>query len=461
MKTYDAIIIGAGQSGGPLAGKLAEEGLRTALIEKNFVGGTCINVGCTPTKTMIASGRIAHLAANSKDWGIITSEMKVDMPAIKKRKDDIVTSFREGSEKKLLQTEGLDLIYGEATFTGFKTVTVKLNNGVSEELTADKIFIDTGAETFIPGIDGIHDVGFLTSSTILDLEIVPEHLLVIGASYIALEFGQLYRRLGSNVTILEQGPQFLKREDEDIAEALKKILEEDGITIHLNGIVKKLRKTSGEGVEAILEVNGVEQNITCSHVLLAVGRTPQTEALNLAKTGVATGKHGAIEVNDKLETNVAGIYAMGDVKGGPAFTHISYNDYVIVYQNLFQQANLTIKNRLVPYCVFTDPQLARVGITEKEASDKGMAFIVAKLSMSSVARAIETNETRGFIKAIVDKTTKKILGVAVLGVEGGEIMSVLQMAMMGGVTYDQLKYAVFAHPTYSESLNNLFMQIKD
>ncbi|MDB5249401.1 MAG: mercuric reductase [Segetibacter sp.] len=461
MKTYDAIIIGAGQSGGPLAGKLAEEGLRTALIEKKFVGGTCINVGCTPTKTMIASGRIAHLAANSKDWGIITSEMKVDMPAIKKRKDDIVTSFREGSEKKLLQTEGLDLIYGEATFTGFKTVTVKLNNGVSEELTADKIFIDTGAETFIPGIDGIHDVGFLTSSTILDLEIVPEHLLVIGASYIALEFGQLYRRLGSNVTILEQGPQFLKREDEDIAEALKKILEEDGITIHLNGIVKKLRKTSGEGVEAILEVNGVEQNITCSHVLLAVGRTPQTEALNLAKTGVATGKHGAIEVNDKLETNVAGIYAMGDVKGGPAFTHISYNDYVIVYQNLFQQANLTIKNRLVPYCVFTDPQLARVGITEKEASDKGMAFIVAKLSMSSVARAIETNETRGFIKAIVDKTTKKILGVAVLGVEGGEIMSVLQMAMMGGVTYDQLKYAVFAHPTYSESLNNLFMQIKD
>jgi pyruvate/2-oxoglutarate dehydrogenase complex dihydrolipoamide dehydrogenase (E3) component len=461
MKTYDAIIIGAGQSGGPLAAKLAGEGLQTALIEKKFVGGTCINVGCTPTKTMISSGRIAHLASESKDWGIVTDEVKVDMPAIKKRKDEIVTSFREASQKKLEETKGLDLIFGEATFIAHKTLSVALNAGGALELTAEKIFIDTGAKTLVPEIDGVKQINYLTSSTILDLEEVPEHLLIVGASYIALEFGQLYCRLGSKVTILEHGSQFLQREDEDVSDALKKILEEDGITIHLNSTIQRLVKNTNETIEASVDVNGVIQTIQCTHLLLAAGRTPQTEALNLSKTGLETGKHGAIVVNDKLQTNVPGIYAMGDVKGGPAFTHISYNDYVIVYQNLFQQADLTTKDRLVPYCVFTDPQLARVGITEKQAREKGLEIIVAKLPMKSVARAIETNETRGFMKAVVDRASKKIVGVAVLGVEGGEIMSVLQMAMMGGVTYDKIRYAVFAHPTFSESLNNLFLTIKE
>lgn len=460
MKTYDAIVIGAGQSGGPLAAKLAGEGLKTALIEKEFIGGTCINVGCTPTKTMIASGRIAHLVSKSRDWGIETDGMRVDMVAIKKRKNAVVSSFREGSEKKLRQTKGLELVFGEASFIAHKTLSISLDNGSSEELTAGKIFIDSGAKTIIPDIDGVHDINYLTSTTILDLEEVPQHLLVVGASYIALEFGQLYCRLGSKVTILEHSDRFLQREDDDIAEALKKILEEEGISIHLEAVVKRLKATSPNAIEATIEIHGVTQNINCSHVLLATGRAAQTAALDLVKTGVATAKNGAIIVDDRLETNVPGIYALGDVKGGPAFTHISYNDYVIVYRNLFQNAGLSIKDRLVPYCVFTDPQLARVGITEKEAREKGIDITVAKMPMASVARAVETNETRGLIKAITDTATKKILGVAVIGVEGGEIMSVLQMAMIGGVTYDKIRYTVFAHPTFSEALNNLFFGLK-
>lgn len=461
MKTYDAIIIGAGQSGVPLASKLAAEGLRTALIEKDLVGGTCINVGCTPTKTMISSARVAHLAKNSKDWGINAGKVEVDMEAIKKRKDQIVTSFRAGSQKKLLQTQGLDLIFGEAAFTGNKTLSIALKNGGNKEITANKIFIDTGAKTIIPNIKGVNDVNYLTSTTILDLVQVPEHLLIIGASYIALEFGQLFSRLGSKVTILEEHTQFLKHEDDDVADALKQILHEEGITIHLNALVKKLENCSFKKIEATIDLKGASQSICCSHLLLATGRMPQTETLKLEKTGVLTNGHGAVIVNEKLETNVAGIYAMGDVKGGPAFTHISYNDYIIIYKNLYKHANLSTKNRHIPYCVFTDPQLARVGITEREAREKGLDITVASLPMTSVARAIETNETRGLIKAIIDKATKKILGVAVIGAEGGEIMSVLQMAMLGGLTYEIIKDAVFAHPTFSESLNNLFMKVQE
>lgn len=461
MKTYDAIIIGAGQAGVPLAKKLAKAGWNTALIEKRFIGGTCVNDGCMPTKTMISSGRVAHLVAKSKNWGIITNTLSVDMPAIKKRKDDIVISSRDGSKKGLEETAGLDLVCGEASFCGFKKIIVNLNDGGTEELTADKIFIDTGAKPQIPDIEGLHEIDYLTSTTILDLEIVPEHLLIIGASYISLELGQLFQRLGSTVTILESGQQFLEREDDDVADAMKKILEEDGITIHVKAKAKKLQNLPDKSIEATVEIDGISQTMTCSHLLVAVGRIPQTKNLNLDKTNVETDKKGYITVNDKLETVVPGMYALGDVKGGPAFTHISYNDYIIVYQNLLQHGNCSIKDRLVPYCMFTDPQLGRVGITEKEAQEQGLNVKIAKLTMDHVGRARATNEMRGFMKAIVDATTRKILGAAVLGVEGGEIMSVLQMAMMGGITSEQIRFAVFAHPTFSESLNNLFMTIED
>lgn len=456
MQVYDAIIIGAGQSGVPLAKKLAEEGLKTALIEKNLVGGTCVNVGCTPTKTMIASGRIAHLTRNSRRWGIETSSPIVHLAEIVRRKNEVVTSFREGSQKGLEETEGLDLLFGEASFTDTRIVNVQLNSGNSETLTADKIFIDVGASTTIPAIEGLQNIDYLTSTTILDLEIVPEHLLIVGASYVALEFGQLFKRLGSRVTILEKSDQFLRREDEDVAAELKHILQDEGIVFHFGSMLQAVSKQNNGQIAATLNENTV---IHCSHVLIAAGRTPQTKALNLRKTGVEVNDRGYIKVNDLLETTTGGIYAMGDVKGGPAFTHISYNDYIIVYRNLFHHAQLSVKSRFVPYCMFTDPPLGRVGITEKEAAEQGLDYEVASIPMSSVARAIETAETRGLMKAIVDRSSKQILGAAVLGVEGGEVMSVLQMAMMGGLTYEEVKYAVLAHPTFSELLNNLFMSL--
>ena len=459
MKRYDAIIIGAGQAGIPLARKLAGDGLHTAIIEKRLIGGTCINDGCTPTKTMIASGRVAHLVTTSAAYGIVTAGSTVDMPAIKKRKDDMVTQFRKGAEKSLDDTNGIDVICGEAAFKEPKIIRVTLPGAAAEELTADKIFIDTGTRPLIPEIAGVHDVGYLTSTTILDLDIVPEHLLIIGSGYIALEFGQLFRRLGSTVTVLAQSAHFPQHEADDVAAEIKQILEREGIAIQCNAVVSKLAKTAGDRIEATVEADSGIRQIHCTHLLIAAGRTPQTEALQLEKAGVVTNKHGSIEVSDTLETNVPGIYALGDVKGGPQFTHIAYNDHLIVYRNLYRQAGLSVKDRIVPYCMFTDPQLGRVGITEKEAREQGLVFTVAKLPMTSVARALETNETRGFMKAIVDAQTKKILGAAVIGVEGGEIMSVLQMAMMGGVTYEQIRYGVFAHPTFSESLNNLFMTI--
>jgi len=461
MKTYDAIIIGTGQACVPLARKLAAAGWKTALIEKQWVGGTCVNTGCTPTKTLIASGHMAYMAAHAQDWGIEVGGYKVNMQAVKKRKDTLVTGARNGLEKWLQQTENLDLIYGTASFTDAKTITVQLNDGGSDTFTSEKIFINTGAKIAIPKIEGLDTVPFLTSETILDLEEVPEHLLIVGASYVALEFGQLYCRLGSKVTVLEASGTFLSKEDEDIAASLKEILEKEGIVIHTNAAMQKLEPASGERINATVAINGTTTEINCTHLLLAVGRPPQTGGLQLEKAGIETGAHGEIIVNDRLETNVSGIYALGDVKGGPAFTHISYNDFVIVWQNLLLGANMSVNDRPLPYCMYTDPQLGRVGITEKEARKKGLNIKTVSMPMTSVARARETGDARGLMKAVVDADTKKILGVAILGMEGGELMTILQMAMMGDITYDRLQYMVFAHPTLAESINNLFTRIPD
>ncbi|HEY5326305.1 MAG TPA: mercuric reductase, partial [Mucilaginibacter sp.] len=447
MKKYDAIIIGAGQAGGPLAKKLALAGKKTALIEKRWIGGTCVNDGCTPTKTMVASAKAAYTAGHSGPLGVKIKAYSVDMPMIKKRKDEIVHQFREGSQKGLEATKNLDIIFGEAAFIGDKTISVKLNNSRKEkELKADLIFINTGAKTFIPGIKGLSDIDYLTSTTILDLDYIPDHLLIIGGNYIGLEFGQMFRRFGSKVTILERSGRIVSREDEDVSEALAKILEVENITIHTNTATTGFKKKKGGKITAIVKIGDKEEKINCSHVLIAVGRTPQTEALNLSKTGVETDERWAIKVNERLETNIPGIYALGDVKGGPAFTHISYNDYTIVYRNLVKSDKLTIKNRPVPYCMFTDPQLGCIGLNETEAKKQKLNYKVAKLPMAYVARAIETGDTRGFMKAIVDADTKLILGATILGTEGGETMTILQMAMLGGITYEQVRYFVFAHP---------------
>ncbi|HVW13375.1 MAG TPA: mercuric reductase [Mucilaginibacter sp.] len=461
MKTYDAIVIGAGQAGTPLAKKLAQAGKKTALIEKRYIGGTCVNDGCTPTKTMVASAKAAYMASHSKQLGVDIRSFKVNMKQVKKRKDEIVMQFRGSSQKGLEQTRGLDLLFGEASFTGEKTISVKLNDGGAAELKADLIFINTGCKAIIPDIEGLKDLVYQDSTSILELDDAPEHLLVIGGNYIGLEFGQMFRRFGSKVTIIEKSPRIVAREDEDVSKELTSILEAEEIKILTNAQAVKFDKTAKGNIQATVSVAGSKKKIECSHVLVAVGRAPQTAALNLDKTGVETDERGFIRVNDHLETNVKGIYALGDVKGGPAFTHISYNDYTIVYRNLVEGTDYNTKDRPIPYCMFTDPQLGRVGLSEAEARKQGLDIKIAKLPMEHVARAIETGDTRGFMKAVVDAKSKKILGVTVLGPEGGEIMSVLQMAMEGGITYDRIRYCVFAHPLYSESLNNLFMSLED
>jgi pyruvate/2-oxoglutarate dehydrogenase complex dihydrolipoamide dehydrogenase (E3) component len=428
---------------------------------KRWVGGTCVNDGCTPTKTMVASAKMAYMAANSSPLGIKIKSFSVDMPKIKKRKDDIVIQSREGNQKGLEKTQNLDLLFGEAVFTSDKTITVTMNSGRKKELKADLIFINTGAKPFVPEIEGINDIGYLDSTSIMELDQIPEHLLVIGGNYIGLEFGQMFRRFGSKVTVIEKSGRIVSREDEDISAELTKILKAEKIIIHTNANVTKFKKKTGGKITAIFNQGGKEEKIKCSHVLIAVGRTPQSKVLNLDLTGVKVDDKGNIVVNDKLETNVKGIYALGDVKGGPAFTHISYNDYTIVYRNLIEKQNLTINDRSVPYCMFTDPQLGRIGLSETEAKKQGIKYKVVKLPMAHVARAIETGDTRGFMKALVDPDSKKILGAAVLGQEGGEIMTILQMAMMGDITYDRIRYCVFAHPLYAESLNNLFLSLED
>jgi dihydrolipoamide dehydrogenase len=462
MKEYDCIVIGSGQAGMPLAKKLAGAGKKTLLVEKRFIGGTCVNDGCTPTKTMVASARVAYLAGKCNEMGVTIKGYKVDMRQVKKHKDDIVLKSRNGGQAAVEKTKNLDLLFGDATFIDKKTISVQPEKGKAKEFKAELIFINTGAKTIIPDdIEGLDEIDYLTSTTILDLEIVPEHLLIIGGNYIGLEFGQMFRRFGSKVTILEKSARLLSREDEDIAAEVTEFLEQEDITIHANAKTTKF-KSKGKGkITATVTINGKEQKIKCSHVLIAIGRAPQTDTLGLDKTGVKMDEKGNIKVNSKLETNVKGIYALGDVKGGPAFTHISYNDYTIVYRNLIEKQNLNINDRPIPYCMFTDPELGRVGITEAKAKEQGLNYKVATLPMAHVARAIETGDTRGMMKAVVDPKTKKILGVAIVGTEGGEIMSVLQMAMEGGITYDRIRYCVFAHPTYSESLNNLFMGLED
>jgi dihydrolipoamide dehydrogenase len=458
MKHYDAIIIGAGQAGTPLAKKLAEAGKKTAIIEKRYVGGTCINDGCTPTKAMIASARAVYQASKAAELGVEIGTIKIDFKKIKQRKDDIVNQFRSSSEKGIKSTKGLELIFGTARFSGEKELTIALNDGGEEKVTADLIFINAGAKTTIPDIEGLNEIDYLTSTTILDLEAIPEHLVIIGGNYIGLEFGQMFNRFGSKVTILEKSPGILAREDQDISSALTEILTDEKIELLTDVKINQIEQDKKQ-IKISLESGKTKKNITASHLLVAVGRTPQTADLGLENCGIKLDDKGHILVNEKLETNIKGIYALGDVKGGPAFTHIAYNDYTIVYRNLIEGTNYSIHDRPVPYCMFTDPQLGRIGLSEKEAKEKKLNYKVAVLPMSQVARGIETNETLGLMKAIVDVDSKKILGAAVLASEGGEIMSVLQMAMEGNITYDRIRNCVFAHPTYSESLNNLFMKL--
>ncbi len=457
-ETYDAIILGAGQSGDPLARALANAGRRVALVERDAVGGTCVNRGCTPTKTMIASARVAYLARRGADYGVGTGVVTVDMTKVRQRKRDIVTEFRGGDEKKLAEADGLALIHGEGRFTGPHSVEVALNGSGTRALTAAQIFINTGARPAVPKIEGLDGVPFLDSTSVMELSSVPEHLVILGGSYIALEFGQMFRRFGSRVTVIEQSDHLLGREDEDVASEMAKILREDGLELLLGAQATRAAGADG-GVTLTVKTPEGEKTVAGSHLLVAVGRTPNTDALNLAAAGVETDDAGHVRANERLETSAAGIWALGDVKGGPQFTHISYDDFRILQANLLHGGHRTTADRPVPYTVFTDPQLGRVGMTEAEAKKAGKNVKVAKLPMSEVARALETDETRGFMKAVVDADTQQILGAAILGMDGGEVMAVLEVAMMGRLPYTALRDATLAHPTLAESLNNLFLTL--
>ena len=458
MKNYDAIIIGAGQGGVPLSKKLAKYGWKTALIEKDLIGGTCVNVGCTPTKTMIASAKRLYDCRKADKLGVVTSGANIDIKKVLARKNKIVESFRKGAEKGLEKTKNLHIIYGTAIFTGKKKIKIALKEGGTEQITANKIFIDVGARPSLPEIPGLKKVDYLTSTSIMELEEVPKHLLIIGAGYIGLEFGQMYRRFGSEVTLLEGGKQFLSNEDEDIATCIRDFLEKEKIEIMTAAKVIDLQKTK-EGISATIKTRK-EETRCFSHVLIATGRTPNTDKLGVKAGGIKLTEKDFIEVNAQLETSVKGVYALGDVKGGPEFTHIAYNDHLVIYKNVTEGRDISFHDRLVPYTMFTDPQLGRVGITEEEARKQKIKFQVATFSMDNVARAIETGDTRGMMKAIVDSQTGQILGAAIIGEQGGEIMSVLQMAMVGNITWQTIRELPIAHPLYAESLNNLFMQLE-
>jgi pyruvate/2-oxoglutarate dehydrogenase complex dihydrolipoamide dehydrogenase (E3) component len=455
-QTYDAIVIGSGQGGNPLAMALAGAGKRTALIERSHVGGTCINEGCTPTKTMVASGRVAYLARRGADYGVHTGTVSVDLQKVRQRKRDIVDSFRNAGQKGIEKTQNLELIFGEASFAGPKTLAVKLKSGKQSTLSADRFFINAGTRASRPPLPGLEKVPFLDNVSIMELDAVPNHLVVLGGGYIGLEFGQLFHRFGSKVTIVQSGDQLLNREDRDVAEEVTKILREDGLEILLNAKATQVDQVNGS-IQLEIISSGKSTTIEGSHLLVATGRVPNSDTLNLNAAGIQTDQHGFIKVNQHLETSVEGIFALGDIKGGPAFTHISYDDFRILRTSLIEGRSASTEGRQVPYCVFIDPQLGRVGLTEKEVREQGRDIRVGKLPMTSVARALELDETRGFMKAIVDAKTNQILGAAVLGIEGGEIMSVLETAMMGKLPYTALRDATYAHPTLAESLNNLFM----
>jgi pyruvate/2-oxoglutarate dehydrogenase complex dihydrolipoamide dehydrogenase (E3) component len=454
MSRYDAIVVGSGQAGNPLSQKLADHGWSVALIEKEHLGGTCVNTGCTPTKTMVASAQVAHYARQAGQWGVHAADVRVDLPKVIARKNRVVQQWRSSLEQKVESRKTLRLYRGQARFTGPHRLRVG-----DEELESERIFINTGTRPAIPQLEGLDRVDYLTNASIMELSALPEHLLVLGGGYVGLEFGQMFRRFGSRVTVVHREDRIVSREDADVTMALQKALEQEGIQLLLQATPTRVEQQNGQIVMQV-KAGSRTETVRGSHLLVATGRRPNTDDLGLETAGVQLSKEGFIQVNERLETNVAGIWALGDVKGGPAFTHISYNDYQIVYANLIEGKNRSTANRVVPYAVFTDPQLGRVGLTEKEARAAGYKLKIGTIPTAWVARAIERDETAGLMKVVVDAATDKILGAAILAPEGGELVQILEFVMLSGAPYTLLKGAVYIHPTLAEGFWTLMDAVK-
>jgi pyruvate/2-oxoglutarate dehydrogenase complex dihydrolipoamide dehydrogenase (E3) component len=445
MAEYDAIVIGTGQAGPALARRLVAANWKVAVIERKFFGGTCVNTGCTPTKTLIASAYAAYLARRASDYGVtIGGPVGVDMKAVKARKDAVSLPSRRGVERSLKQLKGCTVLEGHGRFVGPKRVQVG-----DEALTADKIFINVGGRAVIPPIRGLDQVSYLTNSSMMDVDFLPPHLIVLGGSYVGLEFAQTYRRFGSAVTVVERAPHLIGREDEDVSRAVAEILKDENIDVRVNSKVIAVGK-HGNDIAVTIENEGAETQIIGSHLLLAIGRRPNTDDLGLDKAGVATDSRGYIEVDDQLRTNVPGIWALGDCNGKGAFTHTTWNDFEIVAANLLDNEPRRVSDRITAYALYTDPPLGRAGMTEAEVRKTGRPALIATMAMEDVSRAFEKGETKGFMKILIDKETKQILGASLLGLSGDEVIHCILDIMYAKAPYTVLQRAVHIHPTVSE-----------
>ena len=445
MADYDAVIIGTGQAGPALARRLVAAGWKVAIIERKFFGGTCINTGCTPTKTLIASGYAAHLTRRAAEFGVILSGTpSVDMKAVKARKDAVTVASRAAVERSLKGLQGCTVYEAHAMFIGPKQIKI-----ADEVLRADKIFINVGGRAVIPSIPGLDQVPYLTNSSMMNVDFLPAHLIVLGGSYVGLEFAQLYRRFGSDVTVIEPAPRLISREDEDISRAIADILQAEDIDIRVNSKAVGVKK-QGAGIAVTIESAGTRSQVDGSHLLLAVGRRPNTDDLGLERAGVVTDARGYIEVDDQLRTSVPGIWALGDCNGRGAFTHTSYNDFEIVAANLLDNDQRRVTDRITAYALYIDPPLGRAGMTEAEVRKSGRPALIATMPMENVSRAYEKSETKGFMKILVDRETKEILGASLLGLSGDEVIHCILDTMYAKAPSTVLQRAMHIHPTVSE-----------
>ncbi len=453
---YDAVVIGSGHAGEPLAIEFARAGLHTALLEGFEFGDTCVDSGCAPSKSLIASANVAHLARKAATFGVHTGSVEVDFGKVQMRKQAVLDGLRSQALRELSAAPNLTVLKGDARFESAGSLLVHEQGDAVLELDAPKIFINTGARPALPELPGLAQVPYLTSSSAMELDELPEHLLVLGGSYLGVELGQMFRRFGSGVSIVERQSQLLAREDRDVAATIAEILREDGVEVFLETEAISVANDPAGGVKLKVRTPSGEHVLSGSRLLVVAGREPNTEGLDLPAAGIAVDARGYIRVNERLETSARGVYALGGVNGGPAFTHVAYDDLRILRALMLENAKTATTGRMCPYTAFTDPQLSRIGLTESEAREQGRTVRVAKLTKNRAARVVELNEPRGLMKVVVDCGTDRIIGAAVIGVDSGEIMAMLQTAMIADMTYTALREGMFAHPILAGSRSNLF-----